>query len=278
MHILSPNFPLAPTAQYKPKPHLLSSALAFEKSHGVSNIVLVQPSIYGADNSCLLDALQNLGPERARGVVVFDPDDIDAATLREWHEMGVRGVRVNLVSVGQHLSDVGLEKILRAHAEVIRPLNWVLNLHVPLASIALLERLIPDLGVTVVLDHFCQPGLPAPELQHPYTLKRDPYLIQGFQLLVNLLRQGNTYVKLSAPYRISKEETQDDLDPLGRELVRVAEERCVWASDWPHTRFEGVEAGGFVKMVTRWCEEMGSEEAVERVFRGNAERLWGVRR
>lgn len=280
MHVTSPDYPLDSSAQYTPKSHSLSDAITFEKSQGVANIVLVQPSIYGTDNSCMLDALQELGTQRARAVVVFDPAHIDKATLEQWHKMGVRGARVNLVSVGQQISDTELQKILTAHADVIRPYNWVLNLHVPMTAAAALESIIPTLGVNVVLDHFCQPALPAAKLQrtHPYTLTRDPYAIEGFRSLVNLLVQGNTYVKLSAPYRISKEEGQVDLDPIGRELVKVALQRCIWASDWPHTRFDGVEAGPFVKKVIGWCEEMGGgRDAVEMVFRGNAERLWGVR-
>ena len=186
---------------------------------------------------------------------------------------------MNLVSVGQQMEDAELGKILRAHADVIRPYGWVLNLHVPMSATAALEKIIPALGVTVVLDHFCQPKLPVSNLErkHPYTLTRDPYMIQGFQSLANILMQGSTYVKLSASYRISKEEGEGDLDPLGKELVRIAVDKCVWASDWPHTRFENVEAGAFIKKVVSWCEEVGGEDAVEKVFRRNAERLWSVR-
>ena len=52
--------------------------------------------------------------------------------------------------------------------------------------------------------------------------------------------------------------------------------RVVFASDWPHTRFEGLDIKPFVKRVMEWCE--WDERLIERVFRGNAEMLWDVER
>lgn len=85
----------------------------------------------------------------------------------------------------------------------------------------------------------------------------------------------NTYVKLSAPYRISKDETLKDLEPLAKELLRVAGmSRAVFASDWPHTRYEGLDIKPYIKTLLEWC---GHDEAlIERVFKRNAENLWDV--
>jgi hypothetical protein len=110
MHVTSPHYPLAPNAAYTPSLHSLQHAIKFEKTIGISNIVLVQPSIYGNDNSCLLDALKKIGPRRGRGVVGIDPDTIELATLQEWHKLGVRGVRLNLKSTNAKFTEASLRK------------------------------------------------------------------------------------------------------------------------------------------------------------------------
>ncbi|KAH7420225.1 amidohydrolase [Cadophora sp. MPI-SDFR-AT-0126] len=283
MHILDPlTFPLSPSAHYSPSPALLSTALTtLTQTLHLPNLVLVQPSIYAHDNSCLLSALRTLGPERGRGVVSFDPQMIDASTLREWHVLGVRGVRINLQSVGlgQSVEVEELETMLKRYADVIRPLGWVLQLYVPLEMAVSLERIVPGLGVKVVLDHFGSPDLSLRGVRNPYT-------IPGFPSLITLLQNGNTYIKISAPYRLTSPNphqnqpppnstTSQDLDAIGRELIKVAGmNRVVFASDWPHTRFEGLDIKPFVKTVMEWCE--WDEGLIERVFRGNAEVLWGV--
>ena len=138
-----------------------------------------------------------------------------------------------------------------------------------------LEKIVPDLGVRVCLDHFGHPQLPHPAAKELYTTSGDPYTLSGFGSLINLLRQGTTYVKLSAPYRISKQEGQRDLEPLARELLSVAgKQSVVFATDWPHTRFVGLDIRPFVERVLEWCGE--DQELVERLFRGNAEDLWDV--
>ncbi|MEX2450778.1 MAG: hypothetical protein WD407_07985, partial [Rhodospirillales bacterium] len=40
---------------------------------GVERCVIVQPSLYGYDNRCTLDAIAALGQERARGTAVIAP-------------------------------------------------------------------------------------------------------------------------------------------------------------------------------------------------------------
>lgn len=65
---------------------------------GMQRVVLVQPSVYGFDNQCLLDALTELG-DSARGVAVA-PRDVSEAQLKVWHAAGVRAIRVNLQSSG----------------------------------------------------------------------------------------------------------------------------------------------------------------------------------
>ena len=86
-----------------------------------------------------------------------------------------------------------------------------------------------------------------------------------------MLQHGNTFVKFSAPYRMNLENHQ--LEALALEILRVQNDRVVFATDWPHTRFEGLDIKAFQEDVLGWAEEKG---CVEKVFSGNAKVLWDV--
>lgn len=272
MHVVDPDrYPLSPAAVYRPSPFTVSQAIDFETSIGVSQLVIVQPSIYGNDNSCLLDALRAFGPTRARGVVAFDPATTPASTLREWHKLGVRGVRLNLRSTEHTMDHAEMEAVLRSYADAVRPLNWAIQLYIPLETVKILEQVMPTLGVRVCIDHMGSPDLSSPQ----NTASRlDPYSLNGFSSLVRLLQGGDTYVKLSAPYRLSKgSDYIRDVDTVAKELIRVAgRTRAVFASDWPHTRFEGLDIRPWIEHVLSWCG--GSQHLAERIFRDNAQELW----
>lgn len=283
MHVVDPGqYPLVADAQYVPPAHTLSQAMEFEKSLGISNIVLVQPSIYGFDNSCLLDALKQLGPARGRGVVAIHPDAVAAQpdTMREWHALGVRGVRLNLQSSGKRLSPEELAASIRRHADAIRPWNWVLQLYLSMRDVPTLLAVVPTLGVRVCLDHFASPDLrPFEEDEKVDTMASaslfDPYSVYGFPALSTLLReQNNLYVKISAPYRLGNDPQMRGASALAHELIRVARNRLVFATDWPHTRFDGLDITPFVESCLQWCD--GDKELEDRLFRRNAEELWDV--
>ncbi|OJD09760.1 hypothetical protein ACJ73_10103 [Blastomyces percursus] len=288
MHIVEPSrYPLSATAAYaSSKPHSLSDALAFESTLGIRNLVLVQPSIYGYDNSCLLDGLKQLGPKHGRGVVCFNAAAIideerrcrchDEGTLATWHRLGVRGVRLNFVSVPQQLSAGELQLILRQYADVIRDLGWVLQLYVPMETLPHLVPIIPQLGVKVCLDHFAKPTLPPSSSLSSSSPPFNPYALPGFTALISLLEQGNTYVKISAPYRLSDDPQFEHLGVLASKLMLAGRERLVFATDWPHTRFKDIDIAPFAEVCLRWCAEEDAGLA-ERLFRRNAEALWDVK-
>lgn len=281
MHVVDPGrYPLSCAAVYKPSPHSVSQAIDFETSIGASHLVIVQPSIYGNDNSCLLDALRAFGPTRARGVVAFDPSATPISTLQEWHKLGVRGVRLNLRSTGNTMSHAEMEKMLRSYADAVRPLKWVIQLYIPLELVKVLEQVMPTLGVRICIDHMGAPDLSSSSSSSSSppnkaaTTRLDPYSLNGFSSLVRLLQGGDTYVKLSAPYRLSKGRNYiRDVDAVARELIRVAgRTRAVFASDWPHTRFEGLDIRPWIDNMLACCN--GSQPLAERIFRDNAEELW----
>ncbi|KAJ6120956.1 Amidohydrolase 2 [Penicillium sp. IBT 18751x] len=275
MHVVEPkHFPISPNAVYQPTTHTLEDALYFESTLGVENLVFVQPSIYGTDNSCLLAALTKLGPSRGRGVVVIDPDNIQTETLDEWHTLGVRGLRVNLQSVGKVMNQAELEQELLRHADIARPRNWIIEMYVPLKMVPMLESIVPRLGVTVCIDHFGSPELSSISWAKE-ALPFDPYKLPGFDSLISLIRQGNTYIKVSAPYRLTKDRHMRDLKAMACEFLSAAPDRVIYATDWPHTRFTGVDISPF----TQWCLDLCTHEPglAEKLFRRNTERMLDVK-
>ena len=259
-------FPVSPDALYEPPEHTLRDALAFEKTMGLDNIVLVQPSIYAFDNTCLLEALKQLGPSRGRGVVVIDPANAPLSMLKEWDALGVRGVRLNLRSVDKVMTKEQLTETLDQHADAVRPLGWVIQVYLPLDMIPMLEDIIPHLGVKVCIDHFGGPSLSS------WKESFDPYALPGFSSLVSLAQRKMVYVKLSAPYRFSKDSRMRDIEAISLELLRVAPDRVLFATDWPHTRFEGVDIVPFTEACLDWCGH--DSDMVERLFKRNSESMF----
>jgi predicted TIM-barrel fold metal-dependent hydrolase len=330
MHIVSPDttrYPFSPSTTYTPAPHTLEDMTAFYsaltpsappaiRSDPAQTIhpVFIQPSPYGTDNALLLSALEDLNFDSstssglARGIVVIDPQNPPpTSTLQKWHALGVRGVRINLVSVGRKLSPAELEAELMAYADIIRPLGkgWVLQLYISLDSIPALEEIVPKLGgengdeVRVVIDHLGSPTLPANSSTTASTAEGpapvDPTSLSGFDSLLRLLEAGNTYIKISGTYRLTRNSIDisepSDTDRLVKALLKTRRgERCVWASDWPHTRFEakGIDTGRWISRCWDLVRETAQEETgaggeeVERevqrrgelLFWGNAARLW----
>jgi len=57
----------------------------------------------------------------------------------------------------------------------------------------------------------------------------------GFQTLLQLLRGGRCWVKLSGAYRIAANRyPYDDAVPFARALVETAPDKLVFGTDWPH--------------------------------------------
>jgi len=183
--------------------------------------VVVQPSVYGTDNSCLLDALKQLG-RRARGIAVI-ADAAPAAELDALHRLGVRGIRVNLETFGIADPAAASERLRRSLAQLAHR-AWHVQLFVRSSIVPKLESAVLESPLPIVFDHFggvrAEAGL------------NDP----GFQSLVRMVRAGKTYVKVSAAYRVSSSGPPDyaDVRPFARALIDANPERVLWGSDWPH--------------------------------------------
>lgn len=269
MHVVEPDrFPLDAKAQYKPSAHTLEQANAFLNQINIQKMVIVQPSIYGNDNSCTLAGLQQLGPKKGRAVIQFDPKTITQAQLQEWHDLGARGVRLNFKSVGANPSKDELQVTMREYADAVRFFKtWALELYISMENVPMLEpAYVKSLGVKIIIDHY---GHPTNEtLSKAQTAQEVP----GFDALVSLMNDGNTWVKLSAGYRLSKDPNNALVKSLCQEILKARADRCVFATDWPHTRFEHLLVGEYLEQMLDWCEEMNID--LEQVLAKNADVLF----
>lgn len=223
VHVFDPaGFPFASARSYTPGAASLADLESFLDRHGLDRVVLVQPSVYGTDNACVVDAIERLGQDRARGVAVVDPATADRRVLEGLRDAGIRGLRINLEAKGERraaaLGDA-LDRIEPSAASV----GFFVEVYADLDTIRTAAPHLAELRVPVVLDHFAgaraERGLDQP----------------GLGELKGLLATGRTWIKLSAPYRASDDPAYDDLADLARELVALRPDRMLWASDWPHT-------------------------------------------
>jgi predicted TIM-barrel fold metal-dependent hydrolase len=245
-------YPLSPARGYTPHPCSLAQYRVLTKALGVQRAVLVQPSVYGTDNSALLDALEEGGPA-FRGVAVPHAD-IDFAGLQKMHDAGVRGFRLNLVNPAV-LSVADAASISRQVVE----LGWHLDLQLDLSrqdSSTLLGQ-AARLPVPLVVDHF---GLaPSPE---------------ALRALISMLEGGRCWIKMSAPYRLPAGARQrETLHSLVRALVSANPTRLLWGSDWPHTELrETVHAGEWLEQLLAW---LPAATVRQQVFVQNPSSLYG---
>ncbi|MEY2684491.1 MAG: hypothetical protein RJA09_1635, partial [Pseudomonadota bacterium] len=188
---------------------------------GLERVVLVQPSVYGTDNTCLVDALGQLGA-RARGVAVVGPDTPDTA-LAALDAAGVVAARLNLV-VGKHPDHTSALAQWRT-LDARLPRHWHLQLHVTLDTLVALSDGIARSGRACVLDHLGLPAVAA-GTQAP-----------AWQQLLQLAQDGSLFVKLSGPYLSSQTAApHHDLQPFVQSLATAAPGALLWGSNWPHTQ------------------------------------------
>ncbi|MDP4299047.1 amidohydrolase family protein [Leptothrix discophora] len=219
VHVFDAQAPVRP-GHYRPQHRTLAEIEAQAGAHGIGHLVLVQPSVYGTDNSVMLAALE-AEPGRHRGVAVIDPEASDAL-LDRLHAAGVRGVRLNLVSPAGHAGDVASE--LARLAPRLRERGWHLQWYVRADDLPRLVGWQAACGLPFVLDHLAglQAQLPA---SHP-----------AWEAARSLAAQG-AWVKLSGWYRLGATAPYDALHAHLQRVATMFGPRCVWGSDWPHTSF-----------------------------------------
>jgi predicted TIM-barrel fold metal-dependent hydrolase len=244
-HVLRRDAPLAPDRHSAPKRDCtVEEYLSLLDAHGISHGVLTAPSFYGTDNGLLLDALDHAAG-RLRGTVIVAPD-IDCDALAAMGERGVVGVRLNWFRRSS-LPDAASADYRRLFAS-LRELGWHVEIYVEGPLLAGVLPKIRESGVHVVVDHFGSPD-PARGVG-----------CAGFHEVLSAVRAGDTWVKLSAPYRQGGANVQRYVDAL---LDAGGPQQLVWASDWPFVSHEDQVT---YRNCVDWLVEWVPDEATRRVI------------
>lgn len=221
---------------------------------GLTRAVIVQPGVYG-DNRMTMDALVEASGEW-RGIARIEPS-ISDAELTELHVAGFRGARFNFRT--------GLEslQIVEEIAQRIAPFGWHVQIHTVGRYLAELAERLSRLPTDVVIDHFGRIPLEQG--------------VQGeaFTALLDLLRGGRGWVKLSAPYAFDDPALPyASLVPYAQALVATAPERLLWGSDWPHPSNHGPmpNAGALLDLLALWAPDPDHRR---QILVDNPARLYG---
>ncbi|MEO5740844.1 MAG: amidohydrolase family protein [Vicinamibacterales bacterium] len=186
----------------------------------LQRVVIVQPSVYGTDNSCTLDGMHELG-SRARGVAVIDDKTTDAQ-LDSMGKAGIRGIRLNLATAGINDPAAARQRLENAVARV-RNRGWHIQINTLLPVIDALSQQLLASPVPIVIDHFGG-AVAARGLDQP-----------GFAALLILVKAGKAYVKISGSAdSVSTQPDLADVTPFARALVAANPQRILWGTNWPH--------------------------------------------
>lgn len=223
VHVFEPGYPLSPGRGYNPPYSTLEDLRHLHATLAIERVVFTQPSVYGTDNSAILNAMAALNaerPNRARCVVALGMD-ITEKELAALDASGVRGVRLNTDNKGG--MPVKMSEIPELAAR-IRPFGWHL------------EFLFPGKDIVELMPVFAALELPMSIAHFAYQPASAGVGAAGFRALIELVRRGNTWIKISGANRVSATDLPpyDDVKPMAHALIEAAPERIMWGTDWPH--------------------------------------------
>jgi D-galactarolactone isomerase len=256
MHIYDRKYPKAATAKIVAPDASVPDYLKMRERLGIARTVVVQPSTYGKDNRCTLEAMAAVGPS-ARGVAVVD-ETVSDAELERLTGLGIRGIRFFMLG-GAPLPWEALETM----AARVAPFGWHVQLQLDGRDLPDHETVLKRLVGTLVIDHvgkFLEPVAP----DHP-----------GFRTLLRLVDKG-AWIKLSAPYETSKigPPHYDDVGKLAKLLVKAAPEHMLWATNWPHPT-PGVTVPDDALMLDMLLDWVPDETTRNKVLVDNPAKLYG---
>jgi predicted TIM-barrel fold metal-dependent hydrolase len=223
VHVFEPGYTLSPGRGYNPPYSTLADLTRLHATLGIDRVVFTQPSVYGIDNSAILEAMTALNrdtPNRALAIVALAMD-VSEKRLAALDASGARGVRLNFDNKGGMPIEIAQIPELAAR---IRPFGWHIEFLFPGEDIVELMPVFTALAVPMSIAHFA------------YQPAAAGVGAAGFRALVELARHGNTWIKISGANRVSATDLPpyDDVKPLARALIAAAPERIMWGTDWPH--------------------------------------------
>ncbi len=260
-HVCGPTavYPLVPNRLYNPPEASLAEYRHMLDTLGIERAVLVQPSVYGTDNRAMLDALKQ-DPVRLRAVAVL-PFDVSREDVQTLNALGVRGVRCNIVDLKDGQGQLPLEG-LRQLARTIQPLGWHIEFLMHVNEFDDLSSQLNDLGVPLVFGHLGY-------------VPTDVGTTPGFAGLLELAQAGKAWIKLTAPYRLTREAfPYPSTASCADLLVREVPHRLLWGSDWPHVFIKSSmpNDGDLFNLFLGW---LGGRDLMEDILVRHPAQLYG---
>lgn len=249
MHVFGPldQYPCVARPHYTLPDGKLDHYLRLMEVLELKRFVIVQPSFYGTDNRCMIDALKAAGPI-ARGVAMIE-EDTDTTTLERFHEAGVRAVRLDLFA-RSGLPTAEIQQYITRMARRCASLGWHLQFYAPGWVVRNLIPFLADVQTDFVIDHM------------GYMLEEDGLTEDDFARLLGLLREGNCWLKLSAPYRIAKHRGYDAVAPMAKGIIAAAPHKVIWGSDWPHIPDGSRDTGELLNLLAQWTGDADVQRAI----------------
>jgi len=251
-------FPLAEKARRKEPDAPVSEYRKVQQRLGLERVVVVQPTAYGKDNRCTLEAVAALG-KGARGIAVVDTAIADAE-LERLTQGGIRGVRFRMLDTPELPWEMLDEMAARVAA-----FGWHVQFQMDGRYFEEREDMLKRLPGTLVIEHIGKFLEPVPP-EHA-----------GFRSLLRLVDAGRCWVKLSGAYMMSRSgpPLYADIGALAKALVKHAPERLVWASNWPHPLSRGgsmPEDAVLLDLLLDWAPQ---DTVRNRILAANPAELYG---
>jgi 2-pyrone-4,6-dicarboxylate lactonase len=218
--------------------------------------VIVQPSYYGTDNRCMLDALSAAGA-RARGVAMVGESCTDEE-LHAMHQRGVRALRLDLF-LRSSLPTADIIAYIENSVRRTRAIGWHVQFYTPGWVVRDLLPFLAGLDADFVIDHM------------GYMLESDGLTHTDFDRLIEVIRGGRGWIKLSAPYRLAKDGNFERLRPMARAIIEAAPDRVIWGSDWPHIPDGSKDTGTLLNLLSDWAPDI---ETRRRILVSNPAKLF----
>ncbi|MGH8641722.1 MAG: amidohydrolase family protein [Burkholderiales bacterium] len=248
--------------RYKPPLAPLEDYLELARHLGCERFVFVQPSAYGRNNDCMLDAMREVGFAKCRGIVDLAQDAPDSEFER-LNALGVRGIRINENPIKPF--EPGYSKTMLSRIQTLdarcAEIGWMLDFLTPgwltLELLPVMRKLksrhtVAHMGMFLAKDGPQQPG---------------------FRQFLDFLR-GNErgWVKFTGTYRMSVAPGFADAAPMARALIEAVPDRIIWGSDYPHLSFaDKVGSVELFNLLGDWADEAQRK----RILVENPQRLFG---
>jgi predicted TIM-barrel fold metal-dependent hydrolase len=257
-------YPVGGDLRYKPPYAPLEEYLALARGMGFERFVFVQPSAYGRDNRCMLDAMREMDPKVVRGIVDID-EDIPDAELAKLNSLGVRGVRINVSPIHKEspgFAEAMLPRIRRIDARCAE-IGWHLDFLGPgwltSALMPTMQRMKCDFSIAHMGMYLAKDGVQQP----------------GFQALLDMLKHGDgrCWVKFTGTYRMSEAPRFAGAKEMAQAILAAASDRVIWGSDYPHLSF--ADKVGSVELFNLLGEWAPDEATRKKVLVDNPGKLFG---